>query len=91
MPSSEVATKLVIRGAHRSTERVRQKRCAVPSRLHSTKSASLAGCSKMAPALVPRPVYIAEFYLQIATKWRADERTRTAYSCSSYEFAVSGC
>jgi hypothetical protein len=29
-------------------------------------------------------------FLQIATKSRADERTRTAYPCSSYEFACVG-
>jgi hypothetical protein len=27
------------------------------------------------------------FYLQNGTFWRADERTRTADPCSSYEFA----
>jgi hypothetical protein len=31
------------------------------------------------------------FTLQIATKRGADERTRTAYPCSSYECAVIGC
>jgi hypothetical protein len=29
----------------------------------------------------------ARFSLQIVTKYGADERTRTAYPCSSYEFA----
>src|SRR5215203_4322450 len=51
------------------------------------KGASSAGCGKLAPALVPRPLWFPEFFLQIARKQRADERTRTAYPCSSYEFA----
>jgi hypothetical protein len=68
-----------------------QKRCVLPSRLHSAKGASSAGCGKLAPALVPRPLWFPEFFLQIARKQRADERTRTAYPCSSYECAVSGC
>ena len=55
-----------------------QKRCVVPSRLHSTKGTSSAGCGKLASALVPRPLWIPEFFLQIARKQRADERTRTA-------------
>jgi hypothetical protein len=54
-------------GPRRGTGRVRQKRCTVPSRLHSTKSASSSGCSKLAPALAPRPLWIPEFFLQIAT------------------------
>jgi hypothetical protein len=29
--------------------------------------------------------------LDLYRLWRADERTRTAYPCSSYECAVSGC
>ena len=53
-------------------------RVAMPSHLHSTKSASLAGCGKLAPAMVPRPLWIPELYLQIERKKRADERTRTA-------------
>ena len=53
-------------------------RVAMPSHLHSTKSASLAGCSKLAPAMVPRPLWLPELYLQIERKKRADERTRTA-------------
>jgi len=83
MPSSEVATKLVIMGPRRVTERVRQKRCTVPSRLQSTKSATSAGCGKLAPALAPRSRWIPEFPLQIAAKMRADERTRTADLISS--------
>src|SRR5215204_5285954 len=55
-----------------------QKRCVLPSLLHSTKDASSAGCGKLAPAMVPRPLWIPEFFLQIARKQRADERTRTA-------------
>jgi hypothetical protein len=51
---------------------------ALPSRDHSTKSASSAGCGKVAPALAPGPLWISEFSLQTATKQRADERTRTA-------------
>ena len=34
----------------------------------SIKSVSLAGCSKQAPTLVPRPLWAAQFYLQIARK-----------------------
>jgi hypothetical protein len=38
----------------------------VPSRLHSTKITSLAGCSKLAPVLVPRPLCAPGFPF----KWR---------------------
>src|SRR5918997_3234423 len=41
--------------------------CAVPSRDHSTRVPRLAGCSKLAPALAPRLLCIAKFYLQIST------------------------
>ena len=37
--------------------------------------------------LVRRLLCVEGFYLQIARKNRADERTRTAFPCSSYEFA----
>src|SRR5919112_6816593 len=40
---------------------------AVPSRDHSTRVPRLAGCSKLAPALAPRLLCIAKFYLQIST------------------------
>src|SRR3712207_4681 len=50
--------------------------------LHSNKSVSSAGCGKLTPALAPRSLYIAKFYLQIERKYRADERTRTAETCS---------
>src|SRR5918997_3095286 len=53
-------------------------RVAMPSHLHSTKSALLADYSKLAPAMVPRPLWIPDLYLQIERKKRADERTRTA-------------
>src|ERR687889_961779 len=40
---------------------------AVPSCDHSTRVSRLAGCSKLAPALAPRLLCIAKFYLQIST------------------------
>jgi hypothetical protein len=38
-----------------------------------------------APGSHEQKIMILTFYLQIARKKRADERTRTAYPCSSYE------
>jgi len=38
-----------------------------------------------------RPRHILAFILQTDEKRRADERTRTAYPCSTYECAVIGC
>jgi len=52
------------------------------------RCASAAGCSKVASPLARRPPCIPEFFLQIARKQRADERTRTADLISSYEFAA---
>ena len=49
-----------------------------PPRLRSTKSACSAGCGKLAGALAPRPLWATQFFLQIAIRRRADERTRTA-------------
>jgi hypothetical protein len=49
-----------------------------PPRLRSTKSACSAGCGKLARALAPRPLWATQFFLQIAIRRRADERTRTA-------------
>jgi hypothetical protein len=56
-------------GAHRSTECVRQKRCALchPATIRP-RVPCLASCSKLAPALAPRLVCIAEFHLPIARK-----------------------
>jgi hypothetical protein len=49
-----------------------------PPRLRSTKSACSAGCGKLTWALAPRSLWATQFFLQIAIRRRADERTRTA-------------
>jgi hypothetical protein len=41
------------------------------------------------PGECPALPLLQTFYLQIARKQRADERTRTAHPCSSYEFACA--
>jgi len=39
---------------------------------------SRVGCSKLGRDLIPFPLVLLRFFLQNATKKRADERTRTA-------------
>jgi hypothetical protein len=64
-----------------------------PPRLRSTKSACSAGCGKLAWALAPRPLWATQFFLQIAIRRRADERTRTAdlISLRVITQALQGC
>src|SRR5688572_18266708 len=45
------------------------------------------GCSKLGQGTSLHLACATMFYLQNGTFCRADERTRTAYPCSSYEFA----
>jgi transposase-like protein len=55
------------------------------SLISSLAGTGSTGLQYIGPAFMIRYCSYSAFYLQMSEKQRADERTRTAYPCSSYE------